>query len=168
VVVKPNRGGSSVATAIINNREAIEGAVKIALEYDKEVMIEKFIKGDEITCSILKGKMLPILAIKPKSSFFDYTSKYADGGAEEYVVELAAELHKKVEKMALACYKLLKCSVYARIDMIVKEGVPYVLEANTLPGMTSNSLIPKSAKAAGISFGELLDIIIDSSIKERR
>lgn len=168
VVVKPNSGGSSVATVIINNKNDIEGAVRMALKYDKDVMIEHFIKGDEITCSIINGEILPILAIKPKSSFFDYTSKYADGGADEFVVELEPELKKEVEEMAINCYKLLKCSVYARIDIIVKEGKPFVLEANTLPGMTSNSLIPKSARAAGISFGKLLDMIIDFSIKEKR
>lgn len=168
VVVKPNSGGSSVATAIINNRNDIEGAVLMALKYDKEVMIEHFIKGDEITCSILNGKMLPILAIKPKSSFFDYTSKYSDGGADEFVVELEPELQKKVEEMALLSYRLLKCSVYARVDMIVKEGVPFVLEINTLPGMTRNSLIPKSAGATGIPFDKLLDLIIEYSMIERR
>jgi D-alanine-D-alanine ligase len=168
VVVKPNSGGSSVATAIINDREDIEGAVRMALKYDKEVMIEEFISGDEITCSILDGRMLPVLVIKPKSAFFDYTSKYADNGADEYVVELEPELQKQVEQMALMTYKLLKCSVYARVDMIVKEGIPYVLETNTLPGMTRNSLIPKSAKAVNIDFSQLLDIIINCSLKEKR
>lgn len=168
VVVKPNSGGSSVATTIINNCEDIEGAIAMALKYDSEVMIEHFIKGDEITCTIINGKMLPILAIKPKSSFFDYTSKYSDGGADEYVVELEPKLQKQVEYMAMQSYKLLKCSVYARIDMIVSNGVPYILEANTLPGMTSNSLIPKSARSVGISFTQLLDLIIDYSLKERR
>lgn len=168
VVVKPNSGGSSVATLIINNKEDIEGAVRMALKYDKEVMIEHFIKGDEITCSILNGKMLPVLAIKPKSSFFDYTSKYTDGGADEFVVELEPELHKKVEAIALKSFKALKCSVYARVDMIVREGEPFVLEMNTLPGMTKNSLIPKSAAANNIPFEKLLDIIIDSSMREKR
>lgn len=168
VVVKPNSGGSSVATTIIHNEEDIEGAVISALKYDKEVMIEKFIGGDEITCSILNGVMLPVLVIKPKSSFFDYTSKYSDGGADEFVVELEPTLHKLVEAMALECYRILKCSVYARVDMIVEEGIPYVLEVNTLPGMTSNSLIPKSARAANISFTKLLDMIIENSLKERR
>jgi D-alanine-D-alanine ligase len=168
VVVKPNSGGSSVATAIINDKEDIEGAVKMALKYDKEVMIEEFIKGDEITCSILDGKMMPVLVIKPKSSFFDYTSKYSDDGADEYVVELEPMLQKQVEQMALTTYKLLKCSVYARVDMIVRNGIPYVLETNTLPGMTRNSLIPKSARAVNINFTQLLDIIINCSLKEKR
>lgn len=132
-------------------------------------MIEKFIKGDEITCPVYNNKMLPVIAIKPKAEFFDFTSKYQDGGAEEIVVELEAELHKEVEKMALETYKALKCEVYSRVDMIVtEEGVPYILEINTLPGMTKNSLIPKSAAALNIGFSELIDMIIQDSLKIRR
>lgn len=168
VVVKPNSGGSSVATNIIKKKEDIKEAAAEALKYDKEVMIEAYIKGDEITCCMLGERMLPILAIKPRASFFDYTSKYADGGADEFIVELEEGLHKKVEEMAVKCYRALKCSVYSRVDMIVKDGVPYVLELNTLPGFTSNSLFPKSARGVGISFSQLLDMIIEGSIAEKR
>jgi D-alanine-D-alanine ligase len=168
VVVKPNNGGSSVGTFVIHKLEDLKEAVSEALKYDKEVMIEKYIKGDEITCCILDGKMLPILAIKPKSSFFDYTSKYSDGGAEEVVIELHRELHEKVETLALATWKALKCSVYARVDMLIQDGIPYVLEVNTLPGMTKNSLFPKSAAAVGITFSGLLDKIIEYSLQERK
>ncbi|GFZ34347.1 D-alanine--D-alanine ligase [Clostridium zeae] len=167
VVVKPNNGGSSVATFVIKEESEIENSVIEALKWDKEVMIEKYIKGDEITCPILDGQMFPVLAIKPKSAFFDYTSKYSDGGADEFIVELESSLHKQVEEMALATYNALKCSVYARVDMIVSEGVPYILEVNTLPGMTKNSLFPKSAAGKNISFSKLLDLIIETSIKER-
>lgn len=167
VFVKPNSGGSSVATTRVDRKEDIEGAVIEALKYDKEVMIEEYIKGDEITCPVLNGKMLPVLAIKPKSEFFDFTSKYEDGGADEFIIELEENLHKEVEEMALKCYRETKCSVYSRVDMIVREGVPYVLELNTLPGMTKNSLFPKSAKGVNISFSELLDLIIQYSLKER-
>lgn len=168
VFVKPNSGGSSVATNLIKKREDIESAVRLALEYDNEVMIEKYIKGDEITCCILEGKMLPIIAIKPKSEFFDYTAKYADGGSDEIIVEFEQGLQKKIEEMALECWKALKCSVYVRVDMIIKDGVPYVLELNTLPGMTKNSLFPKSAKAVDMSFPELLDKITEVSLREQR
>lgn len=167
VVVKPNNGGSSVATFVVKEKSEIEAAVIEALKWDKEVMIEKYIKGDEITCPILDDEMFPVLAIKPKSSFFDYTSKYSDGGADEFVVELEPSLHKQVEEMAIATYKALKCSVYARVDMIVKDGVPYILEVNTLPGMTKNSLFPKSAAGKNISFSGLLDRIIEISLRER-
>ncbi|WP_236895624.1 D-alanine--D-alanine ligase [Clostridium beijerinckii] len=169
VVVKPTHGGSSVATFIVKEEKEIENCVSEAFKWDSEVMIEKFIKGDEITCPVYNNKMLPVIAIKPKAEFFDFTSKYQDGGAEEIVVELEAELHKEVEKMALETYKALKCEVYSRVDMIVtEEGVPYILEINTLPGMTKNSLIPKSAAALNIGFSELIDMIIQDSLKISR
>lgn len=167
VVVKPTHGGSSVATFIIKEEKEIENAVKEAFKWDTEVMIEKFIKGDEITCPIFANEMFPVLAIKPNAEFFDFTAKYQDGGADEFIIELEESLHREVEKMALATYKALKCQVYARVDMIVSEGVPYVLEVNTLPGMTKNSLFPKSAAGKNISFSGLLDLIIEESIKER-
>lgn len=168
VFIKPNSGGSSVATNLIKKKEDVESAVALALDYDNEVMIEKYIKGDEITCCILDGKMMPIIAIKPKAEFFDYTAKYADGGSDEIIVEFEEGLQKKIEEMALECWKVLKCNVYVRVDMIIKEGVPYVLELNTLPGMTKNSLFPKSAKAVNMSFTELLDKITEISLEEVR
>jgi D-alanine-D-alanine ligase len=111
-------------------------------------------------------KMFPVIAIRPNAEFFDFTSKYEDGGAQEVVVELERKLHEEVEKMALATYKVSKCEVYSRVDMIVTEqGVPYILEVNTLPGMTKNSLIPKSAAALNIDFSKLIDMIIQDSMK---
>ncbi len=168
VVIKPNSGGSSVATNLISEEKDVKRAIEEAFKYDTEVMIEEYIKGDEITCCILNGKMLPVLAIKPKSHFFDFASKYEDGGAEEIIVNLNEKLHKEVEQMAIACWKELKCSVYARVDMIVKEGVPYILEINTLPGMTKNSLFPKSAAGINMDFKMLLENIIQYSIEERK
>lgn len=169
VVVKPTHGGSSVATFIIKEEKEIENAVKEAFKWDNEVMIEKFIKGDEITCPVMGREMFPVVAIKPHAEFFDYTAKYADGGSDEFVIELEKSLHKEVEKMALDTYRVLKCSVYARIDMIITEGgIPYILEVNTLPGMTKASLFPKSAAGRGIDFSGLIDLIIENSIKEKR
>ncbi|WP_315081049.1 D-alanine--D-alanine ligase [uncultured Clostridium sp.] len=166
VVVKPTHGGSSVATFIIKEEKDIKDAVTEGFKWDSEVIIEKFIKGDEITCPVFVDKMLPVVAIKPKAEFFDFTAKYADGGSDEFVTELPKELHEEVEKMALATYKALKCEVYSRVDMIVTEDkVPYILEVNTLPGMTPNSLIPKSAAGLNISFEKLIDMIIDESMK---
>lgn len=169
VVVKPTHGGSSVATFIIKEEKEIENAVKEAFKWDNEVMIEKFIKGDEITCPVMGREMFPVVAIKPHAEFFDYTAKYADGGSDEFVIELEESLHKEVEKMALDTYRALKCSVYARIDMIItEEGIPYILEVNTLPGMTKASLFPKSAAGRGIDFSVLIDLIIENSLKEKR
>jgi len=168
VVVKPNCGGSSVATNIIKRKEDVEEAVELAFRYDKEVMIEKYIKGDEITCCMLDGRMIAVIAIKPNAEFFDYTAKYTDGGTEETVIQLEDSLHRKVEEMAKGCWDVLKCQVYVRVDMIVKDGVPYVLELNTNPGMTRNSLFPKGARGAGMSFQELLGTITEASLKVKR
>ena len=169
VVVKPTHGGSSVATFIVKEEKDIEYSVAEAFKWDSEVMIEKFIKGDEITCPILGNEMFPIVAIKPNAEFFDYTAKYQDGGADEFVIELEENLHKEVEKMALDTYYALKCAVYSRVDMIItEEGVPYILEVNTLPGMTQASLFPKSAAGKNIEFSELIDLIIQGSLKEKR
>ena len=171
VFVKPTHGGSSVATFMIKEEKDIASAVEEGFKWDNEVMIEKFIKGDEITCPVLGNEMFPVIAIKPSAGFefFDYTSKYADGGAEEVVVQLEEKLHNEVEKMALDTFKVLKCEGYARVDMIVtSEGTPYILEVNTLPGMTKASLFPKSAAGKGMEFNELLDSIINESLKIER
>ncbi|MCF7757793.1 D-alanine--D-alanine ligase [Paenibacillus xylanexedens] len=167
VVVKPNSGGSSIGTQVVKEASSLPAAVEAALAWDDTVMIEQYIEGEEITCAILDGKMLPVISIRSNAEFFDYSSKYDDHGADEQVVQLPADLHHRVEAAALACYQVLKCSVYARVDMMIREGLPYVLEVNTLPGLTRNSLLPKSAAAAGISFAELLDTIIELSLKER-
>lgn len=168
VVVKPNCGGSSVATNIIKKEGDIKSAVHLALEYDNEVIIEKYIKGDEVTCCILNGEMLPLIAIKPKSEFFDYTAKYEEGASDEVVVRFEEGLQQKIEETALNCWKAFNCNVYVRVDMIIKDGISYVLELNTLPGMTKNSLFPKSAKGVNMSYTELLDEITKYSLMEIR
>ncbi|MCR6513956.1 MAG: D-alanine--D-alanine ligase [Clostridium sp.] len=169
VVIKPTHGGSSVATFIIKSKEEVENAVKEAFKWDTEVMIEKFIKGEEITCPVLQNEMYPVVAIKPNAEFFDFEAKYKDGGSDEYVIELEEKLHEEVLDMTLKTFRALKCSVYARIDFIITEDkVPYLLEVNTLPGMTKNSLFPKSAAGKNLSYAGLVDKIIEESLKEKR
>lgn len=168
IIVKPVNGGSSLGTVLVNNEDEVMDGVLRAFDYDDEIIIEEYISGVEITCGILNKKLLPILCIKPKSNFFDYKSKYQWNEADEAVIELDNELKSKVEAMCMQCWDLFKCEVYARVDIIVSGNVPYVLEINTLPGMTENSLLPKSAKAAGMEFGELLDTIVTSSLKIKR
>lgn len=165
LVVKPNAGGSSVGVQIVHNRNALLAAVSEVFKWDNEIIIEQYMIGEEITCPILNDKLLPVLSIKHTAVFFDYQAKYDDASTIEEPVELPLAIHDRVAKAAMTSYKSLKCSVYARVDMLIKEGVPYVLEVNTLPGMTQNSLLPKSALAAGISYSALLDSIIDSSLQ---
>jgi len=167
VVVKPNSGGSSVGVKIVYDQDTIKSSIAEVFKWDAEVIIEKYVKGEEITCSILNGKLLPVVSIRHKGEFFDYTSKYNDVATIEEVIQLPPETNEKVAFAALTCFKSLKCSVYARIDMMIKNGIPYVMEVNSLPGMTKNSLLPKSAESAGIPYGELLDLIIENSLKVR-
>ena len=166
VVVKPNSGGSSVGVKIVYSQESLAPAVEEVFKWDDEVLIEEYIKGEEITCAILNGELLPIVGIETQGEFFDYTSKYDDLSTVEKVIQLPPDVLERVSTAALSCYKELKCSVYARVDMMLKDGIPYVMEMNTLPGMTKNSLLPKSAGAAGISFSQLLDQIIEASIQK--
>lgn len=169
VFIKPTNGGSSVATFKITKKEDVHQAVVEGLKWDREVMIEEFVKGDEITCPVFGDEMFPVIAIKPKSDFFDYTQKYSGNGADEFVIELDENLHKEVEKMAIDTYRALKCAVYSRIDMIITEDrVPYILEINTLPGMTATSLFPQSAAAKEINFTQFIDMIIENSMNEKR
>ncbi len=164
--IKPNSGGSSVATFLIKDKSEIYDAVKEVLKYDKEAMIEKYIKGEEYTSFILNGEVFPTISIKTENEFFDYEAKYSqDGkGAKEEVVYLDKDLQEKVNEVSKKCWDAFNCRVYVRVDVIISEGVPYVLELNTLPGMTATSLIPQSAKARGIEYSELIDKIIEYSL----
>ncbi|MGG6310922.1 D-alanine--D-alanine ligase [Paenibacillus macerans] len=166
--VKPNSGGSSIGVQRVDRKEGLRDALEEAFRWDSEVIVESMVTGQEVTCPVIDGELLPVLGIRATGAeWFDYEAKYSDGGAEELPIALPADVDSRVHSAALGCYRLLKCSVYARIDMILKDGVPYVLEVNTLPGMTANSLLPRSAKAAGISYSELLDRIIELSLAER-
>lgn len=168
LVVKPNSGGSSVGVKIVYDKDTLKPAIAEVFKWDSEVIIEKLIMGEEITCSILDGKLLPVISIRHQGEFFDYTSKYNDVATIEEVIQLPPETQARVSLTAMTCYNALKCSVYARIDMMMQDGIPYVMEVNTLPGMTKTSLLPKSAQGAGIPYHQLLDLIIEYSLKVRR
>ncbi|QDS34138.1 D-alanine--D-alanine ligase [Brevibacillus brevis] len=169
VIVKPNTGGSSIGVQLVHNEKELLSAVQEASDLDQGILIEPYLKGTELTCAILDGEVLPIIGIRSAhSEWFDYRAKYEDGGAEEKVIELPPDTQQRVREAALASYRLLQCKVYARVDMILCQDMPYVLEVNTLPGMTANSLFPKSAAAAGMTFTQLLDRIIEISLHERK
>lgn len=164
MVVKPNNGGSSIGTFLVNNKEELKNGILKVLQYDNEILIEKYLRGNEYTIPMLNGEILPIIAIKARNELFDYNSKYEDDGAEEIIASLPYELEKKMKQIAKQCWHIFNCKAYVRIDIIVSEGVPYVLELNTLPGMTKNSLFPKSAEGANMKYSELLDKIIEYSL----
>lgn len=167
VFVKPNSGGSSVATTLVKQPGDLAGAVAQALAHDNEVMIEEYIKGDEISTPVIDGVVYPTMAIKPQGEFFDITAKYAsyeEGGASEFVLELPPGLKEEVEEMLLKTWHELKLKSYARIDMLIRDGVPYVLEVNTLPGMTPTSLVPRSFASLGFTYTDLLTKMIEVSL----
>ncbi|WP_455715848.1 D-alanine--D-alanine ligase [Anaerosporobacter sp.] len=165
VFIKPNHGGSSVATFFIQKEEEVKNAVHEVLKYDTEAIVEQYVEGKEITSFVLNSEVFPTLLIEAnKGEFFNYESKYHDQGAKEEPVEFPEELQNKINEVSKIMWRELYCKCYVRFDMIVAGGVPYVLEANTLPGLTSASLIPKSAKARGMEYPELLDKIIEYSI----
>lgn len=165
VFIKPNSGGSSVATSLVKSKDQVEDAVRDALKYDDIVMIEEYIKGVEHTSFILNGQVFPTVRITSSNEFFDYEAKYStSNGAREEVVELEKDLSEKLEKTSKICWDIYNCRGYVRADYIITEANEiYLLEINTLPGMTETSLIPKSAKARGIDYSGLLDRLIDSA-----
>ena len=166
VFVKPNSGGSSVATFMIKEKAGIENAVRQGLEVDTEVMIEQYLPGEECTSFILDGEVFPTVSIKSEQEFFDFEAKYSsDNGAVEEVVYLEESLQNKLNEYSKMCWDAFNCRAYVRVDFIISNGVPYVLELNTLPGLTATSLIPRSAAARGISYAQLLDKLIDCSLK---
>lgn len=168
VFVKPNAGGSSIATTFVKTEEELIPAIKEALIYDKEVMIEKYIKGEEITTPVVNGTLCPTIVIKPKGEFFDIKSKYKVGETDYHIVPLEPSLQKEVDHMVQKTWKELKLESYARVDMIVQDNVPYLLEVNTLPGMTATSLLPQSYAALGHTFTDLLTTIIETSLNLQR
>lgn len=165
VIVKPNRGGSSIGIYIAENHSQLSDAVCAARSFDDEIIIEKFIEGREITCGVIQTKegleVLPILDIITTNRFFDYNAKYVDNVTEIDFSTLPEFLRNMIKEIAKKAFTALKCEDYALVDMIVYEEQIYVLEINTLPGLTSHSLIPRTAHVMGISFGDFIDRIID-------
>jgi D-alanine-D-alanine ligase len=169
--VKPVSGGSSVGAMIVKTEKTFPKALIQALKFEKQVLVEKYIKGKEFTVSVLGNDSpysLPVVEIVPKAeNFFGYKSKYTKGGTDEIVpARIIKTLEEKLQKLAVDCHKLIGCRGYSRTDFIVDEkGKPYILEINTLPGLTAYSLLPKAAKAEGISYSQLLDKIIMYAFK---
>lgn len=170
VVVKPSKQGSTVGLTVVKRPEDYDAAVELAFRYDDEVMIERFIPGREVTVGILDGKALPVGEIIPKHEIFDYECKYQPGMAEEiFPADLPSAAAREMQRLALQAHRALKLRNFSRIDFRMDEsGGFWCLEANTLPGMTANSLFPRSARAAGISFPEVCDRICRIALEEHR
>lgn len=169
VVIKPASQGSSIGVEIVKEEKQLDEALANAFKYSRDILVEEFIGGKELTVSMMQkdGEVvaLPVIHIAPHSGMYDYHSKYTKG-ATEYIcpADLDEETTKKVQEISKQAYEVLGCSGVARADvMLDEEGNGYVLEINTVPGMTATSLVPKAAAAAGISFPELCNIILQSA-----
>lgn len=166
--VKPNNQGSSVGATKVKKRQDFKKALSYAHKFSDLAIVEKFISGVEVTCAIIgndRPKPLPLVEIVPKKEFFDYEAKYNERLCDEIVpARISKTLAKKAQKAALAAYQALGCRGFGRVDMIIKGNDVYVLELNTIPGLTPVSLVPKAAKAVGISYPRLLDKIVDFAI----
>jgi D-alanine-D-alanine ligase len=172
-VIKAPRQGSTVGVHIIRNECEVDAAIADASKYDRELLVEKFVSGRELTIGILGQQALPIIEIIPKGGFYDFTNKYpflnpGAGGAAEHVcpANLPDEQTRAIQDLALRAHRALGLEVYSRVDvMLPEDGEPSVLEVNTIPGMTEASLLPEAAGVAGIGYPELCQRIIELSAK---
>jgi D-alanine-D-alanine ligase len=170
LVVKPNKQGSTVGLSIVKNPEDLSAAIAEAYRHDDEVMLEEFIPGREFTVGILGDRALAVGEIIPKlSDIFDYESKYQPGGAEEiFPADISPEATAEMQRLGLLAHRALKLRDYSRADFRMdSNGKIWCLEVNTLPGMTAQSLLPKSAAAVGISFPALCDEICRLALTRR-
>jgi D-alanine-D-alanine ligase len=165
VVVKPSREGSSVGVSIVKTGQELPQALEQAFLYDREVLVEKYVKGREIQVGILDEKGLGAIEIVPKNEFYDFEAKYTDGMATHIMpAPLPQDQYADLLKLGERAHSALGCSGYSRVDFIVTEGKEaYLLEVNTLPGMTALSLLPEIAQHAGVGFEELVERILNSA-----
>ncbi|MDI6734412.1 MAG: D-alanine--D-alanine ligase [Patescibacteria group bacterium] len=174
VVVKPNNNGSSVGVSIVRSQDELLAAIEEVFKISREALLQNFIKGREITCGVLDHgfsesayPFLPTEIIPQVSHFFDYRAKYDPAGSLEITpARLPEPILKEIQKVAVRVHKLVNARGFSRTDMILGEdGEIYVLEINTIPGLTENSLVPKAAEASGIGFCELIDRIIEAALR---
>ena len=167
VVLKPSSGGSSIGVFIATTEQEYIAAVEKSFCYEDEIVIEQYIKGREFAVGIIDGKALPVIEIIPKTGFFDYANKYQAGATQEICpAHIDDAVAQKMQRATELAFKALKLDIYSRADFLLDEkGDIYCLEINTLPGMTATSLLPQEAKAAGIEYGELCELIIQKSLE---
>ncbi|GBE13350.1 D-alanine--D-alanine ligase B [bacterium BMS3Bbin14] len=167
LVVKPVRQGSSIGMSIVREAGELSGALRQAFAHDRQVMVEEFIRGREITVGVLGNDeltALPLVEVIPgeQYDFFDYEAKYKPGASREVCpAEVGDGIRSKAQEYGLIAHRVLQLRGYSRTDMIVRDGDIFILETNTIPGMTPTSLLPQAAAQAGLSFSALLDRLIE-------
>jgi D-alanine-D-alanine ligase len=170
MVVKPADQGSAVGVSIVKTPEALRKAVRAVHQMGSRALVERYIAGRELTVAVLGDTALPVVEIVPKNKFYDWESKYAPGGSRHLCpAPIPADMARKAQVLALKAHQALGCSGYSRADLLVdSKGGLWMLEVNTLPGMTRVSLMPDAAKAAGITFESLLKAMVLESLKGKR
>lgn len=170
VVIKPNDEGSTVGLSIVEpdvEDAQLSNAIELAFRYSDRIMVEQYIPGRELTVTVLGDDALPVVEIKPKDGFYDYLHKYTSGMTEYFCpADVPAEIASELQEKSLQAHRSLCCKAYSRVDFRMNpDGQYFCLEVNTLPGMTALSLVPKSAYAVGMTFPQLLNKIIELSLK---
>ncbi|PAW87254.1 MAG: D-alanine--D-alanine ligase [Pedosphaera sp. Tous-C6FEB] len=170
VVLKPVRQGSSVGLQFVDSIAEFPAKLAEALKFDREVLMEERILGRETTVGILAGRALPIVEVRPKQGSYDYQNKYTAGATEYFCpADFDATTTARIQDAAYGAFNAIGGRDYARVDVMVRaNGDPVVLEVNTLPGMTETSLLPKAAAAAGLSYGELCQMMVDLALRRHR
>ena len=166
LIIKPNDQGSTFGLTVCEKEDDIKKALTLSFQYSNKTLIEEFIPGRELTVGVLADKVLPVLEIRPKHNLYDYECKYTKG-MSEYIVpaEIPEEIAKQIQTQTERAFVSLGCRGYARADFRLNEaGEFYCLEVNSLPGMTATSLLPKAAKAVGISFTQLVEKIVNLAL----
>ena len=168
-MVKPNEQGSTIGITIVRRPEEMAAALELAFKYDQTVLIEQFVEGIEITAALIGNRdpqVLPLIEIVPNGGFYDYERKYTPGATEEIVPARIPESQAAVAReLAARCHRVFGCRGMSRVDMIVGPDQIWVLEINTIPGMTPTSLLPRAAAAAGIPFPQLVERLIDLALE---
>jgi D-alanine-D-alanine ligase len=169
LVVKPSSEGSSVGVSVVNTADELAPAVKLAFSYDREVLIERYIRGMEVQVGILGERALGAIEIVPKDVFYSYKAKYEQGMSEHFFPARVPEaVYKRTLDAGLAAHRALGCRGYSRVDFIIDAaGDPYILEVNTLPGMTATSLLPDIARGVGMTFPDLVEEILRLALEKR-
>ena len=167
-VVKPNDQGSTIGVKIVHSQQEMMEAIDHAFTLSPRVIVEEYIKGREITVGIIKNRVFPVVEIIPQHEVFDYDCKYKNGLSKYQVpAELDEETARLAQKIALKAHNVLGCYGYSRVDLRLSEdGEPYVLEVNTLPGLTDHSLLPMACDHAGINYNAMLEMIVEEAINK--
>lgn len=167
VVVKPCNGGSSVGTHIVKQAQDLSAALTDALRFDQEVLIEKYIQGREFSVAIIDDQVLPPVEIVVTNGWYDFEHKFQDNSVTQFITppEIDADVQEQMQRLTKQTFQALGMQNYGRIDFLVADNKAYVMEANSLPGMTPRSLIPREAAVVGINYADLCEKIIQSKLR---